>query len=412
MRGLRIYSLTALVIALCASCRSEIPFVSLGLDDTYKVARMQALVLRPAYTGESYSWTVRTEDGADSLLCDSKDCIFLERRPGVYELTFTISDPVNPITHPMTVHVVDEEIEYSPYIARVYEYRPAPGQFVNEMPAYYEGDTEATMNKKAEECLTGSYGAGVSLGAYGGYITFGFDHTVVNVPGEQDFRIDGNAFRSAQHQGLDAGSCEPGIVMVMFDENQNGEPDDKWYEIDKSPWYTDEVARYGYSITYFKPDEGHVPVPGDGSLTDIEYIRWEDNAGGTDYVYKNRFHEQSYWPKWIPDDRMTFSGTLLPRNAEDVSGNGTYYIQYMFKYGAYADNYPNADTDSDGKWMNGFDIDWAVDPETREPVHLQGVDFIRVYTGINQYCGWIGETSTEIFSARDLHVMVRPDQRQ
>ena len=83
MRRLQAYSLIALVIALCASCRTEIPLVSLGLDDTYKVARMQALVLRPAYTGESYSWTVRTEDGADSLLCDSKDCIFLERRPGV-----------------------------------------------------------------------------------------------------------------------------------------------------------------------------------------------------------------------------------------------------------------------------------------------------------------------------------------
>ena len=61
MRGLRIYSLTAAVIALCASCRTEVPLVSLGLDDTYKVARMQALVLRPAYTGESYSWTVKTE---------------------------------------------------------------------------------------------------------------------------------------------------------------------------------------------------------------------------------------------------------------------------------------------------------------------------------------------------------------
>ena len=52
------------------------------------------------------------------------------------------------------------------------------------------------------------------------------------------------------------------------------------------------------------------------------------------------------------------------------------------------------------------------DPETREPVHLPGVDFIRVYTALNQYCGWIGETSTEIFMARDMHIYVRPDQHQ
>ncbi len=410
MRRLATYSL---IILLLAACKVEIPYVSLGLDDVYKVARMQTLALRPAYTGERYSWTVKTASGADSLLCESKDCMFLTRYPGVYEVTFTIDDPVNPIVHPMTIHVVNEEVEYSPYIAHVYEYRPAPGQFINEMPAYQDGDTEKTMIQKAEESLAGSYGAGVSLGSYGGYVTFGFDHTVVNSPGEQDFRIDGNAFRSAAHDGLDAGSCEPGIVMVMFDENQNGKPDDKWYEIDKNPWYTNDAARFGYSITYFRPSADHTAVPGaDGVLTDIEYVRWEDNAGRTGYVYKNKFHDQDYWPEWLSEEKMTFRGTLLPKNAEDVSGNGTYYLQYMFKYGAYADNYPNNDTDGDGGWMNGFDIGWAVDPDTREPVHLQGVDFIRVYTGLNQYCGWLGETSTEIFSARDLHVRVRPGQHQ
>ena len=79
---------------------------------------------------------------------------------------------------------------------------------------------------------------------------------------------------------------------------------------------------------------------------------------------------------------------------------------------AYADNYPNEAKDENGNYYNGFDIGWAVDPETREPVHLPGVDFIRVYTALNQYCGWIGETSTEIFMARDMHIYVRPDQHQ
>ena len=40
----------------------------------------------------------------------------------------------------------------NPYISRVFEYRPAPGQFINTLPAYEEGDTDETMAQKAEEC--------------------------------------------------------------------------------------------------------------------------------------------------------------------------------------------------------------------------------------------------------------------
>ena len=244
--------LAALLPALAlGGCDNDgIPYVSLGLDDLYKVARMQTVDLRPAFTGESYRWTVKTASGADSLLSEEKDYIFLMQYPGTYDVTFRIFDPVNPIVHRMTFYVVEEEVEYSPYIATVYEYCPAPGQFVNAMPEYREGDTAETMRQKAEEAIAGKMQSGVSLGAYGGYITFGFDHTVVNVPGEHDIRIDGNSFNSAAHPGVDGGSSEPGIILVMFDENQNGKPDDKWYEIDKNPWYTDEAAVYGLSLIH------------------------------------------------------------------------------------------------------------------------------------------------------------------
>ena len=43
------------------------------------------------------------------------------------------------------------------------------------------------------------------------------------------------------------------------------------------------------------------------------------------------------------------------------------------------------------------------------PVALPGIDFVRVQTGINQYCGWIGETSTELSKAVDLHIPILPD---
>ena len=53
--------------------------------------------------------------------------------------------------------------------------------------------------------------------------------------------------------------------------------------------------------------------------------------------------------------------------------------------------------------LNSFDIGWAVDRQGNR-VSLPGADFIRVYTGVNQYCGWVGETSTEISRAQDLHI--------
>ena len=132
----KIFAILLSALALGGCENDGIPYVSLGLDDLYKVARMQTVDLKPAFTGESYRWTVKTASGADSLLSEEKDYIFLMQYPGTYDVTFQIFDPVNPIVHRMTFYVVEEEVEYSPYISTVYEYCPAPGQFVNAMPEY------------------------------------------------------------------------------------------------------------------------------------------------------------------------------------------------------------------------------------------------------------------------------------
>ncbi len=195
------------------------PMVSLGIDDAYYVARMQKLPLSPALTGERYSWKI---DGKE--VSTDRDYIFMERTEGVYQLSFDIIDPESPFHHDFTVTVMREEIEYSPYIAKVLEYCPAPGQFVNEMPLYEEGDTYADMLKKAEESISGTNDVMISLGAYGGYVTFAFDHTVVNVPGERDIRIWGNSFYELTDPTRPGGSAEPGIVMVSYDTNCNGLP--------------------------------------------------------------------------------------------------------------------------------------------------------------------------------------------
>ena len=264
----------------------------------------------------------------------------------------------------------------SAYIAAVDEYVPAPGQFVNKYPLYTDGDDATAMVQKCTEAIANNNGGMVSLGGYGGYITFHFDHSVKNVAGEYDLLINGNANGS---------SAEAGIVMVSQDTNNNGLPDDQWYELSGSA-DVDDAANviYGYQCTYTYAAMSNIP--------------WTDNMGNSGTIDRNAFNTQEYFPLWLKDKgTLTFFGTRLPDNAHDTSGNGTYWVLDAFRYG-YADNKPNTDTEG-----NSFKIDWAVDPVTRTPVSLQYIDFVRVYTALNQKAGWLGETSTEITGAKDLH---------
>lgn len=392
------YFLPILWLGLLTACQNDTPaLISLGLDDTYVVERMKKLTLHPQFTGERYEWHLSYESTAvDSLVATTRDYTFVAYETGTYWLKLNIYDSANPVEHLMQIVVRQEEVAYSPYITRVHEYRPAPGQFVNELPEYSEGDTEESMRQKAEDCLAYNAGTMVTLGGYGGYIVVGFDHTIVNRPGEYDFKVLGNAFYSTGAAGGSGGSSEPGIVMVSADVNGNGIPDDAWYELAGSEYQKPSTIK-NYEITYYRPDEAKTPVPGtDPSITDSTYVRWTDNQGGTGYVSKVVFHKQSYYPQWLSDETLTFEGTRLADNAIDESGNGSYYVLYAYDWG-YADNHPN---DSE---KSNFKIDWAVDAEGN-PVHLQGIDFIKIYTGVNQFNGWLGECSTEVAGVTDLHI--------
>lgn len=392
------YFLSILWLGLLTACQNDTPaLISLGLDDTYVVERMKKLTLHPQFTGERYEWHLSYESTAvDSLVATTRDYTFVAYETGTYWLKLNIYDSANPVEHLMQIVVRQEEVAYSPYITRVHEYRPAPGQFVNELPEYSEGDTEESMRQKAEDCLAYNAGTMVTLGGYGGYIVVGFDHTIVNRPGEYDFKVLGNAFYSTGAAGGSGGSSEPGIVMVSADVNGNGIPDDAWYELAGSEYQKPSTIK-NYEITYYRPDEAKTPVPGtDPSITDSTYVRWTDNQGGEGYLSKLTYHKQAYHPQWLSGETLSFQGTRLADNAVDESGNGSYYVLYAYDWG-YADNHPN---DSE---KSNFKIDWAVDAEGN-PVHLQGIDFIKIYTGVNQFNGWLGECSTEVAGVTDLHI--------
>ncbi len=270
-------------------------------------------------------------------------------------------------------------IQSSPYIDRVYEYLPAPGQYINTLPTFEEGFTQEDMIALVESQIAG-VGAGsiVTLGGYGGYVTFGFDHMVENRSGLRDLRIYGNKM---------ATSSEPGVIMVSMDLNENGVPDDEWFEI-KGSAHDDDATISNYEITYYRSaDEDATP-----------YIIWRDNQGEEGSIEKNAFHTQSYFAEWIDSDSLSFSGTRLPDVAENQGVDGAEsWVMTGFEYG-YADNGFNADESS------AIDIDWAVD-HNGETVYLEGINFVRVYSGVNQVAGWLGELSTEICGAEDLHLL-------
>lgn len=260
----------------------------------------------------------------------------------------------------------------------VIDYSPAPGQFINIVPAYAAGDDATAINRKATDALnSGDY---ISLGAWGGSITLRLDRYIRNIPGRADFAVLGNAYYTpAASDGRQCGNSEPGIILVMEDRNRNGKPDDGWYEIPGS-----ENARATdatYSVTY--------------NILGPRQITWTDNLGATGTLYDGSdYHEQPFVPQWLNVGKtMTFTGRRLPDNGF-YDSESMQYKQYV--YDGYADCRPNNDA------ARGIDISSAVDTDGR-PANLSRVDFIRIYTAVLQVNGPMGECSTEVAGIEALH---------
>ncbi|MDE6341697.1 MAG: hypothetical protein K2K93_05220, partial [Muribaculaceae bacterium] len=214
----------------------------------------------------------------------------------------------------------------SRYADRVYDYTPAPGQFINDPSSGGMTDEILTMQ---DACIWAKSRLDkrqfVSLGGFGGYIVVGFDHSILSSDGEYDFAVAGNAFFNSSGGG---GSNEPGIVYVMQDSNGNGLPDDTWYELKGSESGSGDVMR-DYSVTYYKPD---MPA------SDVE---WQDNRGESGFIdYLPAFHKQPYYyPAWISDTSYTLSGTCLKARNDQDSATGL-WNNNAYDFG-YSDNMGN-----------------------------------------------------------------------
>ena len=271
----------------------------------------------------------------------------------------------------------------------VFEYTPAPGQFINETKTGgFDGTQttpEAAIAYATQRMKEKQF---VSLGGFGGYIVVGFDHSIDNT-GSYDFGIEGNSFK---------GSSEPGIVWVMQDKNGNGKPDDTWFELQGSETGKETTVR-NYAVTYYRPSEPQQPV------------KWTDSEGNSGQVdYLAQFHKQDYYyPLWITADSYTLTGTCLEARNYDQSGNGTYWVQAEYDWG-YADNFSEVDRLTNDNNANAaananyFKISNAIDEEGN-PVDLKYIDFIKVQVACNTKSGWLGENSTEVFGFFDYSMI-------
>lgn len=257
----------------------------------------------------------------------------------------------------------------------VLDYSPAPGQFVNQIPEYESGDTQETIKAKATTMLNN--GDMITLGSWGGSVTLKLGEPIDNKPDAQDFRVLGNSvYAGITSDNSYYGSAEPGIILVMSDSNGNGLPDDTWYEL--SGDMTDE-GQPEYTVTYHRPTT---------DATNDNYIYWQSTSGDNGYINRNSdYHTQDFFPMWLPaNETMTFSGRRLPDNGLYNTETGRFDLTC---YNGYADSHPNN--------MPGscIDLDSAIDKQGNH-VSIISIDFIKIYTGVLQSNGPLGECSTEV----------------
>ena len=289
------------------------------------------------------------------------------------------------------------------------------GQFANNSGWGYLGTK--FVGKTAPETT------GVSLGAFGGFIEFYFENGIEDKatnPYGVDFVIYGNAFN---------GNPEAGAVQVSVDGTT-------WYELAGSNYYKS-------NFTANDPENGFSKFY-TGTLRNTSVIYTKGSSRVTAKL--GSLNAADCCPAaWFPlttnftafENDPTGGATCDSRVSVNLSGNTLTFTgvtaiadsdttaDYAF---GYADVTPNGSPSEYGEAVNpytpytsdktggdGFDLAWAVDIATGEPVNLSGqkVKYVRVYSAVLDF-GRFGETSPEItgiFTARGTSSNTNPTPR-
>jgi hypothetical protein len=227
-----------------------------------------------------------------------------------------------------------------------------------------QGNSGVGATKLYSVVAPGQFGSGSDrlgdlhgFGGFGGYAVFKFDHSVAKKAGGEEIQIGGNAF---------SGWNEPGAIWVSQDDNNNGEPDDAWYEL-KGSHTLEPLTLRNYAVTY---------------RSNGSYV---DNLGNGE--------EAAHWwrlPEGVPPGitEMTLVGTRL-----DMS----YVIGAAALWG-YADVFDNGRV----SLSNAIQADGT-------PVDLPFIDFVKIVTAVHFWEDAVNERSTEANTPKDRG-MADPDK--
>ena len=216
---------------------------------------------------------------------------------------------------------------------------------------------------------SGDWNTPVSIGGFGGYITFQLDEPVANDPNNPygvDFIIYGSS-NGGQ------GSSEPGNVLVSEDGVN-------WYALAGSDYF-DDNTEWGLYADLFRGADNK--------------IYWEDRWKYGNNASREHPPTNENYPlaSFDPAQPITVTGALLKSSAADDYGTSA---------AAYPDwGYVDAQRNREGiphrrrQPGSGFDLSWAVDADgTRWS--FNSVNYMKVMTASHIDGGAIGEKSTEV----------------
>lgn len=336
---------------------------------------------------------------------------------------------------------------------------PAPGQFVNEGAngSGWGGPFTARGASTLKNLVEGYVTTGISLGSFGGYAVLDFGAITRDASGAYvsggiyndpnnaygvDFTLFGNAMSTW---------AEPGCVQVSPDGTN-------WYTLAGSLHYqtpsdTAGGAIWNYSATYTNPvtADDDLAVGATGTTgNNVDYTATyktrptSNTATENGSVLLNNWHAHNYFPLYnnyfagvnghtaldgllnpISGLTMTDFGSYTAKTAAAAAsltlngvrlvapkttngGNSTAPDDYLFGYfdchpnglrsGAQVNPYTTGRTGNDNSNGDPMDISWAVEADGT-PIYLDAIRYVRVYTGVMQMNGIMGESSSELLGS-------------
>ncbi len=303
-------------------------------------------------------------------------------------------------------------------------YLPGYGQFANEgvnQGGWGDAYTNDTAGRKA--MMNAISPTGISLGSFGGYAIFDFgENGVANDPKNKygvDFIVYGNAF---------VGNAEPGGIQVSQDGTT-------WYNIAGSRHYANSTV-WDYTVTHTNkvPTDDDIEGTREGKPFTGEYkaatkSKARPNSAvipGEYQIKYNTWHEHNWFPLYGNYFKIRKAGELPLANLSLAEQFATYTpktgdaasklelkgtkIDFTSMSGndytfGYCDVHPNGNTPGVASnpytavagtaGGDGIDISWAVNADG-EPVNLDNIRYVRIYTGVMKDNPPFGETSTEV----------------